>query len=242
MRPILAFALVLVAAPLFAWTPGATERMARKSSNLAPPDMRMLIDRYSADFHHGLAFSAVEESRHAFLVDARRGSLRGDIHSEVRAAIEGIRKQEALSTVVERLGRIAHLVADANNPFAVANSSPRLADSRVDFEQYLERKQTTFPTVFYGLQSGMKLEPYIDAALIRSSSLYPLLDEEYFRFGQRRTSAEFDDRSTAFGVAAISYSHAVTDIVNVYYYIWKEAGGDVRSARALERGNLLLTQ
>ena len=134
------------------------------------------------------------------------------------------------------------MVADANNPFATSNAFPRLAESRFDFEQYVERKQTSFPIVFYGLQNPFKLEPYIDAALIRSSAFAPLLDEEYFRFGARRSSQEFDDRSTGFGVASLSYSHAVSDIINVYYYIWKEAGGDVRSARALEHSNLLLNQ
>jgi hypothetical protein len=64
--------------------------------------------------------------------------------------------------------------------------------------------------------------------------------EEYFGTGTRRSSADFDDRSTAFGVASISYSRAVTDLVNVYYYIWKEAGGDVRSAVLMREGNLQL--
>ncbi len=31
-------------------------------------------------------------------------------------------------------------------------------------------------------------------------------------------------------MASVCYSHAVTDLVNLYYYIWREAGGDVRSA------------
>ena len=64
--------------------------------------------------------------------------------------------------------------------------------------------------------------------------------EEYFRYGERRTSAEFDDRSTAFGVASVCYSRAVTDVVNLYYYIWRQAGGDVRSAALMRGGNLVL--
>jgi hypothetical protein len=60
---------------------------------------------------------------------------------------------------------------------------------------------------------------------------------EYARGGN---AAVFDDRSTAFGVASVSYSRAVTDLVNIYYYIWKEAGGDVRSAAVMRGGNLSL--
>jgi len=61
------------------------------------------------------------------------------------------------------------------------------------------------------------------------------MTEEYFPGGEQQTSATFDDRSTAFGVASVSYSHAVTDIVNLYFYIWREAGGDVRGSRSLQR-------
>jgi len=85
------------------------------------------------------------------------------------------------------------------------------------------------------------LEPTsTDRTFERTAKLYPLIDEEYFRFGERRSSADFDDRSTAFGVASVAYSHAVTDLVNLYYYIWREAGGDVRSAAAMKSGNLVV--
>lgn len=241
-RANLAGLVFLLATPLLAWTPGSTERIAKKGTDLAPPDMRKLIERYNSEFHQGLAVSPTEESRHVFLVDARRGALRGDIHKEVASAIQMMRQQKPIGDFVRTLGHIAHLISDANNPFKVANSSPRLADRQLDFEQYLERKMSLFPTVFYGLDSSFQLEPYMDSALIRTASFYPLLDEEYFRFGEKRDSSEFDDRSTAFGIAAVSYSHSVTDIVNVYYYIWKEAGGDVRSAAALQRGNLMLNR
>ena len=135
---------------------------------------------------------------------------------------------------------IAHLVADANNPFHISDNDPRLSLSHDDFEQYFERRMAQFPTVFYGLDDAFHLGSYLDRTFARTSRRYPLMSEEYFRGGERRTSAEFDDRSTAFGVASVCYSHAVTDLVNLYYYIWKEAGGDVRSASIMRRGNLVL--
>src|SRR5688572_33206692 len=95
------------------------------------------------------------------------------------------------------------------------------------------------------LPTGATIFPYTtlfrsDRTFARSAKFYPLVASEYFRDGERRTSAAFDDRSTAFGVASISYSRAVTDVVNLYYFIWKEAGGDVRSAAVMRDGNLLL--
>ena len=105
---------------------------------------------------------------------------------------------------------------------------------------YLERRLSKFPTVFYGLDSKFHLRSYLDRTLARSARFYPLVGEEYYRGGRRRGSTEFDDRSTAFGIASISYSRSVSDVVNLYYYIWKEAGGDVRSAAVMRDGNLTM--
>jgi hypothetical protein len=146
-----------------------------------------------------------------------------------------IRKGDPMADVIQRLGVLAHLVADANNPFHVANDAPRHSETRNDFETYFERRLVKFPTVFYGLDPAFRLNRYLDRTFARSAKFYPLMRGEYARGGH---AAVFDDRSTAFGVASISYSRAVTDLVNIYYYIWKEAGGDVRSAAVMRGGNL----
>ena len=143
-----------------------------------------------------------------------------------------IRTNQPMGAVVEQLGILAHLVGDANNPFNV-RSTADLEPSRTDFEGYFERALPKFPTVFYGLEHRFQLGIYLDQAFARTAHFTPLMGEEYFRFGERRTSIEFDDRSTAFGVASLCYSHAVSDAVNLYYYIWREAGGDVRPASFL---------
>ena len=225
-----------------AWTPASDERIASKGAALAPPDLRMLIERFELDYKQGLARAQADEgtdSHHYFLV-SRQGRLRERIERETRGTVDAIRKGEPMNVVVERLGGLAHLVADANNPFHVANDDARLTSSKSDFEHYFERRLPKFPTVFYGLDPQFRLPAYLDRTFARSAKFYPLVASEYFRNGERRTSAAFDDRSTAFGVASISYSRAVTDVANLYYFIWKEAGGDVRSAAVMRDGNLLL--
>ena len=225
-----------------AWTRASDERIAKKSAALAPPDLRTLIERFDSDYKRGLERAQAEEATdaHQFLVLSREGRLRERIERETRGTIDAIRKGDSMSLVVERLGTLAHLVADANNPFHVANDDSRLAASHNDFETYFERRLAKFPTVFYGLDPRFQLSTYLDKTFKRTAKFYPLVSEEYFRNGARRTSAEFDDRSTAFGVASICYSRAVTDLVNLYYFIWKEAGGDVRSAALMRDGNLSL--
>jgi len=225
-----------------AWTRASDERIAMKSAQLAPPDLRLLLEHFESDYKQGLARAQADEGSesHRYFVLSRSGKLRERIEKQTAATVLMLRKREPMPQVVERLGELAHLVADANNPFHVSNDDPRLDASRNDFEQYFERRMPRFATVFYGLDSGFQLGGYLDRTFARTSKFYPLMSEEYFRFGERRSSAEFDDRSTAFGVASVCYSHAVTDLVNLYYYIWREAGGDVRTAPLMRGSNLIV--
>ncbi|HVT44952.1 MAG TPA: hypothetical protein VMT00_11220 [Thermoanaerobaculia bacterium] len=237
-------AILLMPVSLLAWTAPAEQRIASKAAQLAPHDLRFLIQKYDSDYQRGLAEAArSEESEdHFFFVDRRRGALRERLQREIDGAITMVRGRHPMSSFVERLGVIAHLVADANNPFHVADSDSRLACCKADFERYVERKLSRFPTVFYGLEADFKLERHLEATFSRSARFYPLLAEEYFRSGTQRSSAEFDDRSTAFGIASVSYSRAVTDLVNVYYHVWKTVGGDVRSAARMKSGNLVVNE
>lgn len=202
----------------------------------------MLLTQFESDYKAGLARAQAEEGAesHRYFVLSRSGRLRDRIDRETAATISMIRKGEPMREVMERMGVLAHLVADANNPFHIANDDERLAVSQNDYEQYFERRLSKFPTVFYGLVPDFTPLSYFDRTFARTARFYPLLRDEYFRYGQRRSATEFDDRSTAFGIASICYSRAVSDLVNLYYYIWREAGGDVRSTTAMRSSNLLL--
>jgi hypothetical protein len=240
----LGIVLFLIFLPLTAaaWTRASDERIAKKSAALAPPDLRMLLQRFENDYQRGLETAQSDEGSetHHYFVLSRQGRLRDQIEKETRGTIAMIRKGDPMPMVVERLGMLAHLVADANNPFHVSKDDPRLSASSNDYAQYFERRLAKFPTVFYGLDPRFSLNTYLDKTFARSARFYPLLRDEYVRGGRIRTSSEFDDRSTAFGIASVSYSRSVSDLVNLYYYIWKEAGGDVRSAAVMRDGNLLL--
>lgn len=225
-----------------AWTAASDQRIASKAALLAPNDLRVLIDKYSSEYQQGLARAASDEGSdvHRYFVLSRSGRLRERIEHETNNVISMLRSGKPMSEVVFHLGAIAHYVADANNPFHVANDDPRLAASLHDYERYFESRMMKFPTVFYGLDSNFQLPTYLERTFDRTAGFYPLLDEEYFRFDEKHHSSEFDDRSTAFGVASVCYSRAVTDIVNIDYYIWGHAGGDVRALPLLKGGNLFL--
>ncbi len=213
-----------------------------KAAQLAPNDLRNVIERYESDYKEGIARARSDEGSdgHRFFVLSRSGRLRDRIERQTSGIAAMIRSGKPMSDVVMQLGMLTHYVADANNPFHVADDDPKLEADHEDYEHYFERRLAKFPTVFYGLDPNFQLSAYLDGMFARTAKFYPLIDEEYFRFGEAHDSSEFDDRSTAFGVASVCYSRAVTDIVNLYFYIWRKAGGDVRTAPILRGGNLIL--
>ena len=52
-----------------------------------------------------------------------------------------------------------------------------------------------------------------------------MIGREYRRIGTVDGVRLFDDKSTAFGVGSIAFSHAVSDLAAIYRYVWLEAGG-----------------
>lgn len=222
---------------LTGWTPRTEREIAREALELGPPDLRRVVRIYDEEFRNGMRDAIREErgrrSGDHYAIDGDQLAER--ILAEANAAIAIIEERDALSLFAYRLGVIAHLVGDANNPFHTSDA-PRLDSYRGDYESYTERKLEKFPLVFYGIEKPMRAEFTISRAIERSRDFGSALQNEYERGNRIRSSSEFDDRSTAFGVASISWSRSVSDLTNIYYYIWSEAGGDVRRASRLSQG------
>ncbi|MEZ5332762.1 MAG: hypothetical protein R2991_12080 [Thermoanaerobaculia bacterium] len=75
------------------------------------------------------------------------------------------------------------------------------------------------------VESPGQLDAMIEAAFARSRRFYPFLGREYRRIDFASGVGRFDDRSTAFGLASLSYSHAVSDMIATLRYIWLRSGG-----------------
>lgn len=224
---VLVFALPGGAA---AWTPATQLVIGREAAALAPPDLARQIHKHKKVFEEGVLapFQDTDAGRHMKNSDGS-GSLDRVLLAEVRAAIEDIRQHRPFEQVVRRLGVISHYMADANNPLATAGADAEEARYFVDFLRYAESAEPRFPLVFYGAMPGLErqrdVQPLLNQALRRGRELYPLVGREYRRIGFASGRGRFDDRSSAFGVASISFSHAVTDVAQALRYIWLVAGG-----------------
>ena len=222
---------VLSGAPAaLAWTPAMQVTIAREASRLAPGDLYRQIEKHRRVFEEGAnaPFSDTDPGRHMKNADGS-GQLDRVIQEEVARAIALIQAHRPFEEVVRQLGIVSHYVADANNPLATSAADAEEGQYFIDFLRYAEKTEPKFPLVFYGVRPGLEnradVSPLLAETFRRGRELYPLVGREYRRIGFASGLGRFDDRSTAFGAASLSFSHAVTDVALVLRYIWLRAGG-----------------
>jgi hypothetical protein len=245
-RALLVLAGALLAAPAAAWTPATQAAIAREAARLTPPDLARQITRHKAEYQAGVQapFSDTDALRHMKNPDGE-GSLDGVIAAEVEGAIAAIRTHQPFAEIVRRLGTVSHFVADANNPLATSGDDPEEGRYFADFLRYAQSAEPRFPLIFYAATPALTAPRDLDALLAltlrRGRELYPTVGREYRRIDFASGIGLFDDRSSAFGVASVAWSHAVTDVALVLRYIWLRAGGaDERSGLATAGDRLLL--
>jgi hypothetical protein len=226
-------ATALAATPAAAWTQRTLLAIVETAAKLAPEDMARQIERHKARLREGVLdpFGDHAGSRHETNPDGS-GRLREMVREEARRAVAGIEGHRPFSEIVHQIGVVSHFVADLNDPLRVANLDPRERSYGGHFPRYLDSAHNRFAVVYYGsgrqISSAAGLDSLVARALSRGRRLYPDVGREYRRISGN--GGRFDDRSTAFAVGSLAYSHAVSDVAAVMRYIWLAAGGSDEGA------------
>ena len=236
----LAAGLVWLAAPpgVAAWRLETELAMAAQAVRVAPPHLRRQVEK--RDLHLRAGLEEAYRQDQAGARGASRGGLDGRVAETVEIAVDAIEGHRPFDEIAYRLGAVAHYVIAANNPLNGSAIGPRAPHYAADYRRYMESARPRFSVMFYGGGPAMRtredLTGRVRRSLERAAGLYPSIGMEYRRIGSGSGVELFDDRSTAFAVAALTFSHAISDTAEILRYIWLRAGG-ADSARLQRLGS-----
>lgn len=230
---------ILAAAACIGWSGPTIRHAAWTAVDFFPPDFARQVrrhhKRYDAGIRRGLAVPPAWRA-------GPPGSLPQALESQVLRCASDLRKPVPLADLVEEVGILAVLVLDANDPLAVAHGDPREPGYTAAYQSYVDSILDRLRLVYYGQDEGLivggAVTATVDSALARSDALYPFVGQEFYRTGALRDWQSLDDRSVAFGVAAVSLSRGLTDLANFTSFVWRHGGGQVPTPRPTPLGHV----
>ena len=117
---------LVAAAPARGWSPAAQKVIAEEAAALAPEDLARQIAKHKKQLRAGVVAPFSDRDAGAHMDDGDgSGSLGSTIAAEVEGVIAAIRDHRTFAEIVQRLGRVSHYVADANNPLDTSGADAR---------------------------------------------------------------------------------------------------------------------
>jgi hypothetical protein len=221
------------------WSKTTVRYVAWSAVDFFPPDLARQVRRnerrYEAGIERGLAAPPAWRA-------GEPGHLREAVESHVQFCADALLKPVPLGDLVEEMGVLAVRVLDANDPLAVAHDDPREPMYAEAYQSYVDSMIGRVRLVYYGEDADLvrnhRVMNVVGGIFDRSRQLYPFVGDEFFRSGELRNWHSFDDRSVAFGVAAISLSRGMSDLANLCGYVWDRGGGLVPTPRPTPTGHV----
>ena len=212
-----------------AWLEPTASAIAEFGARSSPPDLARQVLRRFPDYRAGVG-ETLRDS-------ATTPDVAAAADLEARSLVGAIRAHRPFSEIVRRCGRLAGWLTAANQPLRAADRDVLESVFRDDYLRFVESRRRRFALARYRRPSDTP-SALAAAARARGDRLYDLIGREYRRVGVAavRGTDAFDDRSTAFGIASVSFSHAVSDVAAALAGVWREAGG------AESRGPIVITR
>jgi hypothetical protein len=245
MRSILlsfVFCFALVSASE-CWTPKTYQLIVVKSVELMPVSFKNIMLQHQEEILSGAIRPDDQgEQAHRYNVATKSGFLRDRMEDLMNTLPKKIHDHTSFRLLAADFGRLAHYMADLNDPLVLSDADNREAQYRADFAIYAEKNVDKFPWIFDGhvdpLLEKSDFEDYFYAIAFHTEERYPRIGEAYFPNGVLISSDTFDYRSHPFGIASLSYSHSISNTVQVWFYIWRKAHGDTTYTPFYRKKNL----
>lgn len=215
-----------------AWTPKTYQVIVVKSVQLMPASFRHIMLNNKEQILSGcLNPDEAGEQEHRYDAGTKKGFLQDRILELTESIPRKIHDHVPFREVAVDFGRLAHYLADLNDPLILGDADSRESEYRADFARYLERNIDKFPWIFDGHENPIlarsDLKDYFYSIAFNTVEKYPRLGEAYFPNGALVSSDTFDPKSHPFGIASLSYSHSIGNTVQIWFYVWRKSHGDI---------------
>jgi hypothetical protein len=238
---VLALALAGAAVPCLAFTPKTRLEIVERSKTLMPPGLRRQLQRHE----RALLLACLEPLKHGegsglHALGPEGGGADQALARAVEDAVALIDSRASFAEVATAFGLVAHLATDLAYPLNVSDADPVEETYYHEFSEFVDSRLDRIPLVWEGWYdpslARRDVVGFARRAADRSRRDYELIGRAYHPEGRPSLPQDFDDRSTAFAAASLSFSRAVANTSRAWMYIWTRAHGDRTGTPYLEPG------